>query len=245
MDRNPLPRTSLVRARTGGLASNRGAAHVMWPSFGLSYTKGGDNVAALVMDNQETRLSARFYSFDEKAHEMGLTVWRLDPGTYDVVLFKDANDDGKGEGEISRQRVTLDRGAGLSLMLPPKESVVMEVVPIKTSKPDYNKADPAIGPGTVELVYDDHLVVRVYNNGSKAVENLLVRVRDLKSGKVIGRGEQRIANIPAPLDMKPQHKSVEFLNITANVMGGVIVEIDPEKEIDDLNRHNNVVELKF
>ncbi len=245
MDRNPLPRTTLVRARTGGLASNRGASRVMWPSYGLSYTKGGDSVAALVMENDETHLSARFYAFDEKPHEMGLKVWRLDPGSYEVVLSKDANDDGKGEGVIWRQRMDLDRGAPITLTLPARESVVLEIVPIKTAKPDYNKADPAIGPGTVELIYDDHLVVRVYNNGTKPVENLLVKVRDLKSGKVIGRGEQRIANIPAPLDMKPQHKSVEFLNITPNVMGGVIVEIDPEKEVDDFNRHNNVVELRF
>ncbi len=245
MDRNPLPRTTLERARTGGLASNRGASRVMWPSYGLSYTKGGDNVAALVMDNRETRLSARFYLFGDKAQELGLKVWRLDPGTYEVVLSKDANDDGKPEGVIARQKLELDRGAAVTLTLPPREPVMVEILPIRTSKPNYDQADAAIGPETVELIYDDHLVVRVYNNGTKPVENLLVRVRDLKSGQVIGRGEQRIARIPAPLDMKPQHRSVEFLNITPNAMGGVIVEVDPENEAQDLNRHNNVVEVRF
>jgi hypothetical protein len=245
MDRNPLPRSGLVRARTGGMASNRGAARVMWPSYGLSYTKGCDNVAALVMENKETGLSARFYSFADKPQEMGVKVWRLDPGMYEVVLSKDANDDGKGEGVIWREKMELDRGAPMTVTLPAKESVVMEIVPIKTTKPVYDKPDAAIGEGTVELVYDDHLVVRVYNNGTKPVENVLVRVRDMKSGKVIGRGEQRIGRIDAPVDMKPRFKAVEFLNVSANVQGGVIVEIDPEREVEDLNRHNNRVEVRF
>ena len=39
-------------------------------------------------------------------------------------------------------------------------------------------ADPAVSLSTVEFVYGDHLTVKVYNIGTKPVDDVLVRVRD-------------------------------------------------------------------
>ena len=83
----------------------------------------------------------------------------------------------------------------------------------------------------------------VHNLGTKPVENLLVRVRDGRSGKVIG--EKRIAHIDASTGLKPVKNGVEFLNFNCITDGSITVEIDPEKEIDDLNRYNNRVEYKY
>jgi len=174
-----------------------------------------------------------------------ICVWRLDPGTYRIALAKDDNDDGQPEDVIEQREMTLDRGAFIDFTLPPRRSSILTITPIRTGKPDFDKPDPAIGPDTVEMVYNEHLVVRVHNIGTRPVENLLVRVLDGRTGMPVVMGEQRIDRIDPPLDLKPRHKGVEFKNINANIYGSIIIEIDPDREIDDLNRYNNRVVLTY
>jgi len=245
MDRNPLPRYSLVRARMGSIATNRGASGLMWPQHGISYVNGGDDIAAAVIENLDTQFAARFYPFAGKPHAVRARVWRLNPGTYKVVLSNDKNDDAKPEEAIWTKEMKLDRGALLEFTLPPKQCSILTITPVKAEEPNYGKPDPAISLASCDYVYTEHLVVHVYNNGTKPVENLLVRVRDGKSGLVVASGEQVIDRIEAPLDMKPKQKGVEFKNINANTYGSILIEIDPEGKIDDLNPYNNRVELKY
>ena len=245
MDRNPLPRTTLVGARMGALAANRGASSLIWPRHGISYVRGEGEIAALVTENLDTRLAARFYAFDDKPHEVEARVWRLDPGNYRVRLFADKNDDGEPEQSLMEKEMTLDRGASVTFTLPPRQGAVLRIEPIKTQPPDYDQPDAAISLMDTELVYGEHLVVRVHNIGRKPVKNVLVRVRDARSGQVVVTGEQRIALIEAPLDLKPKMQAVEFKNINANTYGGIIIEVDPDNELPDLNRHNNRIVLTY
>jgi len=239
LDRNPLPRASLVRARIGALAANRGSSGLMWPRYALSYVTGANDLAALVTENLYTKLAVRFYPFTEKPHDVQIRVWRLHPGTYKVSLSYDKNDDGVPEEAFLEKQLSLDRGAFVDFTLPASQSSILTISALQTERPNYDKPDPAIGADTVEFVYGEHLVVRVHNLGTKPVENLLVRVCDGRSGQPVVMGEQRIKRIDAPLDLKAKYKGVEFKNINCNVYDHIIVEIDPDKEIDDLNRHNN------
>ena len=70
-------------------------------------------------------------------------------------------------------------------------------------------------------------------------------VRDARSGEIISGGEQSTGPIEAPLDLKPRLKTVEFKNVNANSYGGLIIEIDPDRRVDDFNRHNNTVVLNY
>ena len=245
MDRNPLPRLTLIYARMGAPVSNRGSSNLMWPRHGLSYVKGANDVATLVTRNTDTGLAARFYAFTDARHDLQLRVWRLNPGKYRVVLSSDPDDDGRPDAVLSEQTVQLRRGASLDLALPPRQPVVLHTEPIEVHEPNFDRPDPAIGPDTVEVVYDDHLVVRVFNNGTQPAENVLVRVRDGASGKILPRGEQRIARIEAPLDLHPRSAAIEVKNISPHVLNSIIVEVDPEHEIDDLNPFNNVVKITY
>ncbi len=246
MDRNPLPRWALIRSRMGALASNRGTSSPRWPYHAISYVKGANDVAALVTENLDTRFTVRFYPFTDAPHEVQLRVWRLHPGLYKVALAEDLDDDGTPDGPpFMEKQMDLQRGAYVDLILPARKPSILTVTPIKTTPPDFDKPDPAIGPRTVEMVYFDHFVVRVYNLGNQPVRNLLVRVTDRRSGRRIVMGEQRIELIEPPLDFKPKHRTVEFKNFNAHTYDGVIVEIDPEHEIDDLNPFNNRVEFRY
>ena len=99
--------------------------------------------------------------------------------------------------------------------------------------------------GSVELVYGDHLVVRVYNNGTRPIPDCLVRVRDGRSGKVVVNGEKRTGVIEAPIDLRSRFRTVEFKNINCSTYGRIIIELDPDNEIDDLNRYNNRVDFDY
>jgi hypothetical protein len=250
MDRNPLPRYALIRARMGGLATHRGgtsAGTLRWPEHAITYTKGADDVAALVFENLDTKLGARFYAFTDQPHDMQIRLWRLNPGSYQVTLSRDKNDDGIADdaSTLFQKTMTMERGAYLDLTLPPRVPVVLNLTPIETHEPNFDKPDPAISADTIEYVYGEHLVVHVYNLGSKPIENLTVRVRDGKSGKVVIEGEQVIKHLDAPLDFKPKEQGVEFKNINANTYESIIVELDPDGKIDDLNRFNNRVVLDY
>jgi hypothetical protein len=216
----------------------------MWPRYALSYTKGGDQVAALVTENLPNRFAVRLYPFTEEPHEMQIRTWRCN-GTFDVTLAHDRNDDGQAEEVFWKQRLELDRGASISFKLPPKQASILAVTTVEVVRADFDKADPAISLNTVELVYGDHLVVKVYNNGRKPVDDVLVRVRDGRSGAIVINGEKHTGRIEAPVDLKPRFKTVEFKNINCNTWGRILIEVDPDKKIDDMNRHNNRVALKY
>src|SRR5205085_8647972 len=128
-DRNPEPRGSVIRSRMGALAANRGDSGLPWPQYAISYTKGADEVAALVTDNLPNQFAVRLYPFTDKPHELQLRAWRCN-GTFTVTLAGEK--DGKPGSAIWSKEMKLDRGAYIDLTLPPKQTSILTVTPIKT-----------------------------------------------------------------------------------------------------------------
>lgn len=242
-DRIPLPSPSLTRARLGALAVTRGAGGCFWPRHAISYTRGANDVAALVTRNTETGFDVRFYCFAAAEHDLGLRVWRILPGRYKVTLSHDADNDGEPEAAILTQELELDRGAPLDLKLPPKQGSVLSVQAISTQPMAYDLPDPAICVEDVTLEYGDHLHITVHNIGVNPVENLVVRISDGHTGSVIG--ERVIEHIDAPLDLLPRTELVEISNANAITRGSIIIELDPDRKHPDLNRHNNRVVYRY
>jgi hypothetical protein len=203
-------------------------------------------MAALVTENLPNRVTARFWPFagqPQPPFQVQLRVWRCH-GTFKITLASDTNNDGVGEAVLWETERALTFGDYLDLNPPPRQGSVLTIAPLQVTEPDFTKADPAISRLSVEPVYGGHLVVKVYNNGRKPIpEGVLVRVRDRRTGDVIIGGEQRTAPIEAPLDLVPRWQAVEFKNFDLNTYDTVIIEIDPERQVDDFNRHNNRVEL--
>jgi hypothetical protein len=228
----------------GATAANRGSSGNMWPQYAISFTRGSDEVASLVTENLPNRFTVKLYPFTDQPHDLGLRAWRCN-GTFTVTLASDKDDDGKPEATVWQKEMKLDRGMPVDLQLPPRQVTILTVVPVKVEPENLDRADPAISLDSIELVYGGHLVVNVYNNGTKPVEDVLVRVRDGRTGRVVTGGERRTGPIEAPLDLKPRFKMVEFKNIDANTWDSIIVEIDPEQQVDDFNRHNNQATLVY
>ena len=136
----------------------------------------------------------------------------------------------------------LERGAPLSLTLPPQQVSVLDIQALETHPPDFDKPDLAVSLDTVDVVFNRHLIVNVHNIGAAPAESVQVRVRDAASGKIIPTGEQVIERIEAPTDFEPRSAMLQLDNVYATARG-MIVEVDPENEIDELNPYNNRVVL--
>jgi hypothetical protein len=214
-----------------------------WPRHGLSYVRGGEQVAALVFDNTERSLAARLYCFADKPHDLGLRVWRLDPGVYRVTLHHDRDNDGKPEEEILSREMDLERGASVDLPLPPRQGSILAFQAVRAAKPVYDLPDPAVCLEDVYLEYGDHLHVNVHNIGVQPVKDLVVRVSDGHTGAVVG--ERVIPHIPAPLDLLPKTELIEIQNVNAITKGSIVIELDPDRKHPDLNRFNNRVAFEY
>src|SRR6185295_3302863 len=104
--------------------SHRAGNASWWPRHALSYTRGATETAALVTENTATKLTARFFAFTDQPHKVEGRLWRLDPGTYQLTLAHDKNNDGVPEGVIEERKVEIVRGSSLEITLPPKQGVV-------------------------------------------------------------------------------------------------------------------------
>lgn len=225
-------------ARMGARAGGRGSAgFLLWPFYAISYEKGGRDVAGLVTENLPDLLEARFFAFTNEDHELDLRVWRLLPGRYQVVLRPFDPGDEKMEPYFDEE-LHLVRGSPLNLELPPHQEVLLTIKPVELDEVDRHRPDLAVSLDTVDIVYNRHLVVKVHNLGSAPAENVLVRIRDASTGAVVPMGEQRIDLIKAPVDFRPRFGTVQIDNIYSMAQG-VIIEVDPDGEIDDLNPFNN------
>lgn len=244
LDRVTVPSDAIMNSRLGMRPSGRSTAgYLVYPLHGISYERGAREVAALVTENLHNRLDVRFYAFTDDEHELDARLWRLHPGTYEVTLAAKEYDAQDGGEVLMQEEVHLQRGAPLSLTLPGRQTAKLSIRPINVSEPNFDAPDPAISIDTIDHVYNRHLVIKVYNLGTQPAEDVLVRVRDLASGEVLPMGEQRIDVIEAPLDFEPRYRTVQIDNFYT-MARGVIIEVDPDGEIDELNPYNNRVVLE-
>jgi len=106
----------------------------------------------------------------------------------------------------------------------------------KPGTPYWQRPDLGIGHEDVRL-NGHELRVRVHSLGSVSSPATTVVVRD-RAGKIIA--SKRLDPLPPPLDLFP--KTAELTFTLANVDVGS-VEIDPDHQIEEITRLNNVVML--
>jgi hypothetical protein len=83
----------------------------------------------------------------------------------------------------------------------------------------------------------------VHNIGIRPADNIVVQVRDVETGAVIG--EKIVKHLEAPLDLKARTEGIAFENLDAKARRPVEVALDPQEKIDDLTRLNNRLVFRF
>lgn len=113
-------------AYTGAVQGLRDAS---MPSFGVTWESDGTDFAALVERNEEDALQVRLYSFRDSPQTLGLRLWRLKPGSYELTLRPPH---GGGAGE-SRQVTVRARADVVDVVVPGRQEHVVEMRLVKAA----------------------------------------------------------------------------------------------------------------
>lgn len=225
-------------AYTGGYATRNKLIHshaVSWEGFGTDF-------AALVKLARPDRLTVLLYNFTSEPLEGKMRVWTLQPGSYQLRLGIDSDSDDAPDTSLEHRTVTLQRADRLSLTLPPKQVLVLELTQAEAHPKLFPLPDLAISAREIHME-GDTLVVPIHNIGSADAPATEIVVKD-DHGQVLAR--KQVPPIVAPLDLIPKIHTVR-LSISALTLGTMLqIELDAANQIREIYKGNNVAaDLRF
>ena len=237
-DRVGLPGNLLLRH----MALGGPAIYVAgYPFLAVSWEGVGTDFAALVLpperpllEGPRRRLKVLAYNFGAE-REVGLRLWQMEPGEYDLAVGVDANGDDAPDRAGKPRRVAVERGGRLPLRLPADALAVIELTLVK-ARPAGPRPDLGIGRPDVRLSADGRqVVVTVHSLGSAPAPATEVGVRDA-GGQVVARG--KCPPLEAPLDLQARTTEVT-LALPADARAPLTVALDPGRALQEITRENN------
>ncbi|MBM4085779.1 MAG: hypothetical protein FJ272_13405 [Planctomycetes bacterium] len=225
---------------TGGYATRNKFNHThaaSWEGFGTDY-------AALVLRARRDHFKALIYNFRSEPTSGRIRLWTLDHGRYRLTLGPDADADDNADkvtetrflGENGFLRpVEIGRATALSLTLPPKTVMVLELKPVEKLPSLLDRADLAIAAREIQ-VKDGAVSGVVHNIGAKDAPAFTLALLDA-TGKV--RATQKLGPLAAPLDLEPKRIPFRFAPIGPDLRGWKLV-VDPDGEVPEIFEENNV-----
>ena len=166
-----------------------------------------------------------------------MRVWTLQPGRYQLHLGIDSDSDDAPDTSLEQRTVTLQRADRLSLTLPPKRVLVLELTQTEAHPKLFPLPDLAISAREIHIE-GDTLVVPVHNIGSADAPATEIVVRD-DHGQVLAR--KQVPPIAAPLDLIPKIHTLR-LSIPALAKETTLhIELDATNQIREIYEGNNLV----
>ena len=220
-------------AYTGGYATRNKFIHthaVSWGGFGTDF-------AALVKLARPDRLIVMLYNFESESLEGAMRVWTLQPGRYQLHLGIDSDSDDAPDTSLEQRTVTLQRADRLSLTLPPKRVLVLELTQTEAHPKLFPLPDLAISAREIHIE-GDTLVVPVHNIGSADAPATEIVVRD-DHGQVLAR--KQVPPIAAPLDLIPKIHALRLSIPALAEETALHIELDATNQIREIYEGNNLV----
>jgi hypothetical protein len=202
---------------------------VSWDGFGTDY-------AALVTSATPKHLKVLLCNLSDQPITGRGTLWRLEPGEYELTMGPDANEDDAADSVERTETLAVTKATGFAVTLPPK---VVQVLELKQTRPAtgsiYERADLALA-GRELNVADGKITGVVHNIGSKDVADVVVAVLDAHGTAI---ETKHLGPLAAPLDLKP--KTIRFEFNAAE--GARSVVVDPDRAVEEVFEGNNRVAL--
>jgi len=206
-----------------------------WPGLALSYADGGTDLASLVLENRTNRMEVLVYNFAENRTSVGMRLWQLQPGRYELSVGTDTEGDGQIDGNATSREISLRRGTRIEIPLRYGELQLIRLRQIEARPEPELLPDLAICRQDLS-VEQGKLSVTVHNIGSLSAGSFEVRVRG-SEGKVMAN--KGVDKLEAPVDLKPRTVTVSF-GLQAQVTQ---VEVVPVPAILEITEENNTVTL--
>jgi hypothetical protein len=240
LDRVGMPNVDLQRARLGGVALVRNGTfpgHVV--SWKFATPANDQSVAILVSDATATAFKVIAYNLETTPVRATMTGWNIDPGAWEITQGIDTNSDDNVDLDLTSRTNVFERTSSLELTFAPRATTVLTFKLKKPGTPYWQRPDLGLGPEDVQ-VRGREVRVKVHSLGSVPSPATTVVFRNC-DGKIIAM--EKVPSIPAPVDLYPKTADVILTLLDGADATGGTVEVDPDHEIEEITRLNNLVRL--
>jgi hypothetical protein len=194
---------------------------------------GGPQLARLVEYSGNTALKVSIYSFDEFERKVVARLFRLDPGLYEISLTADQDGDGAYESVVSRNQVALRRFDTITLLVPPKVPVFLELTRIQAYQFPGDQPDLATSSYYVKK-QGSSLVATVHNIGCAPSGPFTVSLLDHAGREITTK---QLDSLPPAADFVPKTVDVVFPNLPD--CPRYQIRVDMENSIREIFEENN------
>jgi hypothetical protein len=210
-------------------------------SVRMSWDSVGDEVVAAVNRADGSSAHVTVYSFASSPVKVGLRLWRMDRGDYQVTVGQDADRDDFADavGTMTQAKDIL-RGSRIELTIPPGQSVV-EITRLQALPPlPPQLPDVAVMPGMVRYDADtDSLIADIVNLGSADARNVTVSL--YADGQLLRRQVCETIAWPGDFHLKPAR--IRYPQGATLRAAEIRVEVSCEGE--EITRENNDVTVRY
>jgi len=175
------------------------------------------------------------YSFDEFERKVVARLFRLDPGRYKVSLRADRDGDGTYEAAVTQSQVAPGRFGKLTLIVPPKVPLFLEIDQLHADEYPRNQPDLATSSYYVKKK-GSSLSVTVHNIGCAPSGPFTVSLL-CPAGREITT--KQLDSLPPATDFVPKTVDVVFSNIPDYAR--YQIQLDMKDNIKEIFEENNNV----
>jgi hypothetical protein len=231
-----IPHRALQRARLGGVAYHQS---MIYPGHAISWEGANGRLAALTFKSNPHLIKLSVFNFAKTLLDVHLRVWDLENGIYTVIEGTDVTGHDNIDVETTRRTLPLGRGSAIPLSLRPQKTTVIEV---RQQKKGLSLGElPDLGIGTEDLQYDpagEKATLVVHNIGARKSPPFVLQVENEKRAVLLKKSMEALE---APTDLVPKKVKVELSGLRAGASQMLIFRIDPENQIEEITRDNNVL----
>ncbi len=239
-DRVGIPNADLQRARLGGIALVRNGT---FPGHAVSwrFVPPADHrsVAVLIPDATPTAFKIIAYNLDQVPVKAIMTGWNIDPGVWEVVQGIDSTGADTADASIKRFTTEFERSGSMELTFAPHAMSIITLKLIKPGTPYWQRPDLGISRDDVS-VESGAVRVRIHSLGSVDAPGVRIVCRT-REGRIISSA--LVPALRAPVDLYPKTADVILRLPAGTNPKGSSIEIDPDHELNEITRLNNVVKF--
>ena len=167
---------------------------------------------------------------------MTARLYRLDSGMYRVTLRSDSDGDGLYETLVSESERHLDRFGRLTIAVPPKKPVILEVTQIEANPAPGDLPDLATSGYYIQK-QGDSLIVNVHNIGCAPSGRFTVTVLDSHDNEL---RTVNVKSLDCPVDFVAKTVDVRISGLPARTE--YRIRLDNNNSIRELFEENNSVD---
>jgi hypothetical protein len=238
IDRVNVDHAELQRTRLGGVALVRNSyvpGHAV--SWRFDQSGGDERVAILVPDATPQRVRVVAYNLDAAPVHASMTLWDVDPGTWEVTEGTRADAAGGVVERPATRTVDIGRSVDLPVTFAPRTVTVMDLRLVSKGTPYWMRPDLGISRDDIR-VSGRTVSVTVHSLGSVNAPAARIVLRDRTGRELAGAA---VPALEAPLDLRPRSVTVSIRLPPRAALTGGSVTIQTTRGAQEITLVNNTV----